>query len=354
MEGQYINIKASVVFKIALVVLVIFALYELRDIALVVIASVVIASAVEPGVVFMARFKIARLPSVLIIYLAIAVIIAVLFYFVLPPFLGQTATYLENLPKYADQIDLWNPINGKIIEDNATLQNFSDNFSFKEIADQISNIFSTSGGILKTLTKIFGGAFGFILIVVLSFYLAVQEKGVESFLKVVSPANKQKYIVGLWQRSQHKIGRWMQGQLLLGVIIGILVYLGLTILGIKHALVLAVIAGVFELIPVFGPILSAIPAVVAGYVDGGTTKALLVVGLYTILQQFENHLIYPLVVRKIVGVPPMLVILALIIGGKLAGFLGILLSVPIAAIFMEYYDDLRKRRADEEVKESAV
>ena len=102
----------------------------------------------------------------------------------------------------------------------------------------------------------------------------------------------------------------MQGQVILALIIGVLVYLGLTILGVRYALLLAVLAGVFEIIPIFGPILAAIPAVLIGFIDGGASMALFVIGLYTIIQQFENQLIYPLVVRKVVGVPPLLVILA--------------------------------------------
>jgi len=141
-----------------------------------------------------------------------------------------------------------------------------------------------------------------------------------------------------------KLTWWFQGQLLLGLIIGILVYLGLTILQVPYAFLLAIFAAVFELIPVFGPILAAIPAVILGFVDGGLTLGFMTVGLYLIIQQFENHLIYPLVVRKVVGVPPLLVILALIIGGKLAGFLGVILSAPIAAAIIEFTNDVAKEK----------
>ena len=106
----------------------------------------------------------------------------------------------------------------------------------------------------------------------------------------------------------------MQGQLILALIMGVLVYLGLTVLGVKHALLLAVIAAVFEIIPVFGPTLAAVPAILIGFVDGGFPIGIAVILLYIIFQQFENHLIYPLVVTRVVGVPPLLVILGLIIG----------------------------------------
>jgi len=129
---------------------------------------------------------------------------------------------------------------------------------------------------------------------------------------------------------------------------GVLVYLGLTILGVKHALLLAVLAAVFEIIPVFGPALAAVPAVLIGFVDGGFAIGVAVTVLYIIFQQFENHLIYPLVVTRVVGVAPLLVILALIVGGELAGFLGILLSVPAAAVIQELVRDIETGRLREQ------
>ena len=175
----------------------------------------------------------------------------------------------------------------------------------------------------------------------------MQETGVDDFLRLVTPTSHQAYVLNLWKRSQLKIGKWMQGQLILGVIVGVLLYLGLTILGIPNALVLAVLAAVFELIPVFGQIMAAIPAVAIGFVGGGVKGALLVAGLYILVQQFEAHLIYPVVVKKVVGVPPLMVILSLIVGAKLAGFLGILLSVPIAGAIQELVADVDRRKTRE-------
>jgi predicted PurR-regulated permease PerM len=118
-------------------------------------------------------------------------------------------------------------------------------------------------------------------------------------------------------------------------------------LRVENALLLAVLAGIFEIIPLFGPILAAIPAVTLALVADGMTSALLVVGFYIIIHQFENQLIYPLVVRKIVGVPPLISILALIIGYKLAGFVGLVVSVPLATMLMEFLNDVEKNKIAE-------
>ena len=172
----------------------------------------------------------------------------------------------------------------------------------------------------------------------------MQENGVGNFLAVIVPNKYENYVLGLWKRVETKIGYWFQGQLLLGVLVGVLVYLFLIVFGVQNAIVLAVIAACFEIIPLFGPILAAIPAIAVGYAQEGVTLALIVAGVYLIIHQFENHLIYPLVVKKIVGVPPLIVIVALIVGGQLAGFLGIFLSVPIATLLMEWFNDLEKSK----------
>ena len=201
-----------------------------------------------------------------------------------------------------------------------------------------------SQGVFTTVSVVFGGVVSFVIMIVLSFYLAVQEDGIGKFLRIIVPLKHENYAISLWRRSQVKIGYWMQGQLLLAVLIMVLVYVGLLIIGVPHALLLAFLAGVLELIPLFGPVLAAIPALFIAYTAGGMTTVAIVGLLYILIQQLENHVIYPLVVKKLVGVPAIISILALVIGGQLAGFLGIIISVPVAAVVMEFVNDLEERK----------
>jgi predicted PurR-regulated permease PerM len=280
----------------------------------------------------------------------LAIIVTAIFYFLILPLLNESVLFLGDLPKYVGTLDSWNPFKtNEFLSSQPVFQGISSGFSIKEIVSSVNKTFSTfSEGFFVTISAIFGGALSFILIVVLSFYLSVQEDGIASFLKLITPFKHRKYVLHLWSRSETKIGLWMQGQLILAFIIAVLVYLGLLLLGVKHALLLAVLAGVFELIPIFGPILAAIPGVAIALVNGGVTLALVVAGMYVIIQQFESQLIYPLVVKKVVGVPPIISIVALIVGAQLAGFLGLLLSVPVAAIMMEYLSDVQKNRDEQE------
>lgn len=345
-NNSTIRISSGTIVRTILFLVLFWVLYLVKDLVLVVLAAVVIASSVEPATKWFMRNRIRRLPAVIIIYLLLLLVLTGFFLFFLPAVLNEALSYLNNLPENISLNDLWNPIRDTGFFGSSVPSISGQEFALKDIISGFKvAIAGTSAGIFKTASVIFGGALSFILMIVLSFYFAVQEDGVGEFLKLVSPIKNQKYIIDLWRRSQLKIGYWMQGQLLLGIIIGVLVYIGLVIIGVEHALLLASLAAIFELIPIFGPILSAIPAILIAMGNGGLTSGLLVVGLYIIVQQFENHLLYPLVVKKIVGVSPIVVILSLVIGFKLAGFLGVLLSVPISAALMEYVSDIERRRA---------
>jgi predicted PurR-regulated permease PerM len=339
MKNFSISVSPGSILIGILLILTVAVLWYLRDLVLILLTAIVIASAIEPAVHGLMRYKINRLLSVMLVYLTVAAVFLGIIFFFVPPVLDDAATFFAQLPATIETLDFGAVTGGLLPDDIAA------SLSVADILSEISSALGGStGGALATLSAVFGGITSLILIVVFSFYFSVQETGVDDFLRVVTPVKEQAYVLHLWKRSQEKIGKWMQGQLVLAVIVGILVYLGLTILGVPYALLLAVLAGVFEIIPAFGPILAAIPAIAVALVHGGVTEALLVLGLYVIVQQFEAHLIYPVVVKKVVGVPPLLVILALIVGYELAGFLGILLSVPIAGAVQEFVSDVDREK----------
>lgn len=342
MSGKDINVHISsgTIIKTLLFGILVALLWFLRDIVLVVLTAVVIASAMEPGIRFLMRYRLHRVLAVISMYLTAAIAFFGILFLFIPPVLNDAAAFLAQLPNTLANLNITNITHGLL-----PWGSVSDSISSADLLRELSGTLSDStGGVFSTLSAFFGGLTSFVLVVVFSFYFSVQETGVDDFLRVVTPVKEQAYVLNLWKRSQVKIGKWMQGQLVLGVIVGVLLYLGLLILGVPHALLLAVLAAVFELIPVFGQILAAIPAVAIGFIDGGMTAALLITGLYVVVQQFEAHLIYPVVVKKVVGVPPLLVILSLIVGYNLLGFLGVLLAVPIAGAIQEFVGDVDRAK----------
>ena len=338
-----VEITTGTLFKIVLVVGLLAALYLLRDLVLVLLTAVVIASAIEPGTRWFVNYGVPRVLAVIFIYAAFVASFLGLLYFFIPSLLAQSSELLTTISGHVKSFSTPLLSSGDVFGEEL-VRNFGDSFSLNDTLEGVRTLLATlTENVFLTVGSIFGGLMSFVLIIVISFYLSVQEHGIENFLRLVTPVRHEKYIIGLWKRSQAKIGRWMQGQLLLGLLVGILVYLGLTILGMENALALAAIAALFEIIPLFGPILAAIPAVALGFLDS-FTLGLMVLGLYVIIQQFENHLIYPLVVRKVVGVSPIIVILSLIVGAKFAGFLGLVLAVPMATVLLEFANDIQSQK----------
>ena len=342
-----VSITAGTIVTTLFIIIGVYLFWILRDLALLVLTAIIIASAIEPGVAFFIRYSIPRFVSALLVYALVFGAIFSILYFFFPPIISDAASFLTAMPRYLDTINITTPLSN-ITNTVSAVTSQSQAQSYIQTLLSLQSLFtSSSGSVLQLLITFFGGIFSLVLVIVLSFYFALQDTGVDDFIRLVMPVKYEEYYVDLWKRSQKKIGLWMQGQILLSVIVGILVYLGLLIIGVPYALLLAVFTAMVEIIPIFGSILSGVVAVIVGYADGGVAIAAIVAGLYIVVNQFESNLIYPLIVKKIVGIPPLLVIVALIAGYTLAGFLGAILSVPVSAVLLEFITDFdkRKRRA---------
>ncbi len=346
-----ISITFGAVFKVIVAVLIFYFIFTLRDLFLILLTAVILASAIEPITKFFISKKIPRIISVVIIYTFTITVFGFIFYVFVPPLVKDMTSILNTLPGYLTEITQSERLNNIPIFTDliSRITNDTTNPEFFSMIGRGAG--SATANVVATFSLIFGGFVSAVLIIVFSFYLSVQEDGVSNLIRLLTPIKNEKYAIDLWKRSQRKIGLWMQGQLLLSILIAVLTYLSLSIFGIQNALFLALIAGIFELIPIFGPILASIPAIIFALLQGGIPLALIIIFVYIIIQQFESQLIHPLVVKKIVGIPALIAILALIIGSQLAGFLGILISVPVTAAIMEYINDVEKNKL-KQMKES--
>ncbi len=342
MDTKHISITSGTIVRTIILLAAAYAVWVLHTLVLLVLTAIVIASAIEPGVHFCVRHRIPRVLAVLVMYLTVFGSVFAVVYFFFPPILADAQGLLLTVPHYLDTFNIPAALPG--LENLPQVTSGQGHSLLNTVLSFRSAFSNTSEGTIRLVSTVFGGMFSLVLVVVLSFYFAVQHTGVEDFLRVVTPATHEEYVVDLWQRARRKIGLWMQGQLLSSIIGGVIVYLGLLILGVPYALLLAGFTAAAMLIPIFGSFVSAIPAVLIAFNAGGVTLALIVAGLYLIVNQFEAHLIHPLVVNKVVGIPPLLVILALIVGGELAGFLGVVLAIPVAAALREFLTDLDKRK----------
>lgn len=329
---QEISITTETFIRALLVAVGALLVFLIRDILLILLVAVVIASAASPAVDFFSKFNFPRALSAGLVYAAAAAIFFLFFYFFVPVVVNEISGFLTTLPEYSSEI----------LPEGLEPSGELAAISFDEIASNIRALLSTfSGSILGTTALVFGGLFNFTLIVSISFYLLIQKNGVARFLSYVIPIKYTERALSLWTRSQKKISDWFRGMAIASLAVGISVYVGLLLLGVPYAFLLALLSGLLNFIPIIGPIISTVPAVVVGFAEGGVLIGALTIALFIFVQALESHVLYPIVVGRAVGVSPIVILLAVGVGSRLGGFLGILLAVPLSAIFMELVADLR-------------
>lgn len=333
-----IDITYTSLVRVAIVLVIFVAIFEVGKIVLALLFAVVVASAIEPGVRWLKRYRVPRILAVLIIYLVVAGILAGTLSLIVPVVVDEFSAFLDSFPRYQRIL----------LQELRSFQNLPFYSLFSGNAEDIIlnppfDLRNSGASALDLVFSIFGGIFSGVILIVVSFYLACQEDGIKKFLRLVSPLKHEEYIIDLWGRSQAKMGHWLRGQILLGLVIGIFVYIALTLLGVRYAAILALLAAIFEIIPTVGPILAAVPAVFLGFLSS-PLLGLIVAAVYFILQQTENHLLVPLVLQRTTGLNPLVVIIALLVGAQLGGILGLFLSVPLAAVVVELVTDIDKRK----------
>lgn len=345
MSNNTISISTSTMLRFILIIIGLFLIWVLRDLVLVILTSIVIASFVESAVSYFKKIKIERVFGVVILYVFVLSFLAGVFYLFAPLLITEVYNFAAFLSTYIPNVGVIDYLQSDVFAGaKDVVVNLSHDFSISSLMN-ISKTFvaNLSGGFMQTLSVAFGSLVNVVLIIIISFYLSIQEKGIENFLRIILPLKYEDYVVGLWDRSRRKIALWLRGQMLVGLIVAILIYLVLSLIGVQYALLLAIIAGIMELVP-YGIIIALIPAISFSFVSGGLSTALMVTGVYLIIHQFEVYLFAPLIVKKVVGLSPLVVILAILVGFELGGFWGLILSIPAAILLMELMDDAEKHK----------
>ncbi len=338
-----INITTLTIIKIILILILLYFLYLISDIIIILFFSLVFASAFDPTVDWLAKRKIPRSIGILLIYLVLFTLVSLIIYLIIPPITQEVTELSQNFPLYLE----------KVISTFSRLKAYSVEYGILDniknsITSLTSNLPNAAGGVFSTLTGIFGGIVSFFLILVLTFYMVVEENAMKKLIRSIAPPRHQEYLMQLISRMQKKIGLWLRGQLVLCLSIFILDYLGLLILNVKYALVLALIAGLTEFVPYFGPIIGAIPAVFLAFFQS-PTLALFVAALYYIVQLLENHILVPKIMQKAVGLNPIISIVALLVGFKIAGVIGAILSIPVVTAISVFIKDIFDSKEAEKI-----
>ncbi len=338
-EHVHVEIDSGTIWRAILIILFFIFLYILKDVLIIFLFALIIASAISPFANWLDEKGFPRLLGVLLLFLVILALVITLLSLIIPYVSRDISQLVSTLPQFVAKVStsLEKAQQGspQYLDFLSEIQNLLETFS--------TYLQQSSQSILGLVISIFGGVMSAVAILIISFYLSVTKKGIENFLGSVIPEKYESYVIDLWKRSEHKVGLWLQGQLLLGLIMGLFVYVGLSLMGIKFALVLGFLAAILEIVPMVGPVLAAIPAILLAFLQS-PSLGLWVVVFYVVVQQIENHVLVPVVLGKTIGLNPVVVIIALLIGQQLAGIPGMILSVPVATIIVEMMDDFAKHK----------
>lgn len=311
--------STKIILRVVFILLILAFLWVIRDIVMILLLSLVLASAMEPMVDYLSQKRIPRFASVLGTYVLVIGAFAGAIALMAPLAIEQFKVLSQNLPGYVAEVQDKYP----------SLSALVGGADISYLASQLISGFGGSTTLLTKTVGFFNGVLALITVLVISFYLVAADRGMKQFVHDVIPGRHQALIIRLITKIQHKMGLWALGQIMLSVFIFLLTYISLTILGVEYALFLALLAGLFEVVPYVGPFLSAIPAVFFALIQS-PPLAVAVIILYVLIQKLEGYILVPKVMEKTVGTSPLVVLLSLLIGFKLAGVIGLLLAVPLA------------------------
>lgn len=322
MKKTEFEISWSTLWRILFFLILVGILYQGRSIVLGLFLAVIISSGLESIVDVLERWNLPRAVGVILIFLGALVVLTSIIYLVVPLAIVEFNTIFSGASKTGagGLGTLFNAQTSQWV--NAAVGNLSSQF------------LSSSASPLTFLSNAVGSLGLAVAVVVSSFYLSLGHDGVERFIEVVIPPNYQEKTMRIYRRSKQLIGSWFRMQVLLSLIMGFIVWGGLTLLGVKYAFLIGVLASIFELVPFLGPILTGAIAILAAL---ATSEALAIEALifFVLAQQLESNVLVPLLSRRSVGLHPVIVIIALLIGAEVGGLLGIIISVPAAAVLQE-------------------
>lgn len=325
-----IEISPKTIALFVLIPLGIYFLWIIKDIIFSLLIGFILMSSLRPGVNWLVSKKVPRSVAVLSVYFLFLFVFIYLISLVIPPIIFETVSLIRNLPM--------------IVEDlNPSLKPYINVNDFSQYVPNVTN------QVFSIVTGLFSNTLFVVSTLFFGLYFLIEENLIRKFLTRYFEEKKTHHAVNIFEKAEKRMSSWFWGEIVLMTVVGTLTYIGLNIIGVKYALPLAVLAGLFEVIPNIGPVISAIPAILIGFTQSyfvGFSAA----ALYFIVQQLENNLIVPIVMRRAVGINPIITLIALLVGGKVGGILGVLLAIPLL-LFIETVvtELLPKKKAEETV-----
>jgi predicted PurR-regulated permease PerM len=330
--SRKIEISSSTIYRTLLIGVAFWLLYIVRDVLLVIFAAVVISAAMEPLAKRLQKYHIPRGVTVAVLYLLILAVLGLSISLVIPPLTDQLKQIAQTVPTVVAQIEHYLGISTPQGSDAVVQQ-------IQAVLSQAGDNIATLGvSVVQQTRNILTAIVSLVLVFIIAFYLTIEDHALNKAFRLVVPRQYMTYVDYMIERVQGKIGRWMLGQLAMMAVMGLIMGLGLWALGVQYALSLGLLAAILEVMPVIGPIITAVPAFLIALAQSPLT-AVTVIVFYVIAHQLENHVLVPNIMGKAIGLNPLVTLLAVLLGARLLGIPGIILAVPFAAIVSVFAAD---------------
>jgi predicted PurR-regulated permease PerM len=337
-QEQTLSISWESIIKLFVAFLVLYFLYMGKEIVLWFLFGLAISVLLEPAINFLRRIKIPKIIAILLVYFSIFGALGLLIYLTAPVFMFELKQFSQYLPGYFNQISPF--LQGLGID-------MAESFgSFTEFL--LGGLQESSRGVLNAVIAFFGGVSSSAFILAIAFFISIEEKVLEKFLVLISPKKYEGQISSFFEMAQSKVAGWFGARILACIYVGLGSLVVFYIFGVKYAFILALLAGFLNFIPYIGPLFTALILTLFIIVSSGSWFAVLYVLIaVTIVQITENMILTPLLMKRLINIPPVLVIISLVLGAKIFGFLGAIFAVPVSGIFYEFLKELLEKRKEE-------
>ncbi len=328
---QKLNVSWDFILKAIILVVLLYFLYTIQELIIWFIFALIISILFNFAIDFLEKLRIPRVVATLFVYISLLGLVAAFLYFTVPSFITQLKDFASNIPYYFKSIS---PVLEKL--GITAFEKASSGISFLE-----ENIGKAGQGIFNALVVVFGGLKAAVFIIFLSFFLSLESKFLERFLAKFSPKRYKARLFNFLPKAKKKISGWFVSRVAGMVFVGLLSFLLFQVAGLKYALILSLIFAVSDFIPILGPIVSTVLIFIIIAIDSFPQAIFILIGLF-IIQQLEGNFLFPIIFNKIIGIPPYLVLISLVVGAELWGIFGAILAVPLAGIIFEFVKDLQK------------
>lgn len=335
-DAKQISLSPSILVWAFALIAGVWVLWQIAEILLLLFLAIILSSALEPAIQKLMTWKFPRWVAITTMYVGLFAFLFGLLAFLIPSLLGETRQVFTTLPETLRQ---WGISEEAIQNISGEVKTFFDsNGGAPGGGFIVQHIFSTTVGIARVGVSL-------LAVIAMSLYILAVDGGVEKFFRAMTPKKYQEYVVSRSMEAYHKTGRWLAGQVFLMGVVFVIYFAILSILGVPGAFALAVWGGLFEIVPYIGPTMAAIPAVLLGAFVSPVVGILVLIG-YILVQKLENYWLVPKVMEKAIGLHPLVIILVLLAGGQLAGFMGLLLAVPLATVASVFLKDLFESKSE--------